>query len=159
MQINCSWDQPNDVDLHLVEPNGTEIFYGNAISQNGAELDVDSNAGCSLDNINNENITYSDNDIVEAGEYIVRVDLWSNCNVTSSTNYVVTAYYNGHILTTNSNYSNPYSGSFVPTDEDAGDLGSGVEVMRFNIPSNRSMKFYHFRFGKEVKRVLSPQKL
>ena len=160
LQVNCSWDQPNDVDLHLVEPNGTEIYYGNATSQNGGELDVDSNAACGIDNINNENITYSDNDIVETGEYIVRVDFWSNCDVTNNTNYMVTAYYNGHILTTiSNNYPNPYSGTFTPNDADNGDLGSGVEVMRFNISNTKSMKLYQFNFGKAVKKVLSPEKL
>ena len=160
LQVNCSWDQPNDVDLHLVEPNGTEIYYGNGVSQNGGELDVDSNPACSIDNINNENITYDDNDVVETGEYIVRVDLFSDCNVSNNTNYMVTAYYNGHILTTSSNnYPNPYSGSFVPTDADAGGAGSGVEVMRFNISNSKSMQLYQFNFGKAVKKVLSPEKL
>ncbi len=27
LQINCTWDKLNDVDLHLVEPAGEEIYY------------------------------------------------------------------------------------------------------------------------------------
>ena len=136
LQVNCSWDQPNDVDLHLIEPNGEEIYYGNSTSQNGGELDVDSNAGCSIDNINNENITYDSNNVLEAGEYTVEVHLFSNCNVTGDTHYVVTAYHNGHILTPDNNTPNPYSGTFTPN-------GNTVqEVMRFHINPSRNAKVY-----------------
>lgn len=156
LQVNCSWDQPNDVDLHLVEPNGEEIYFANSVSQNGGELDVDSNAGCSLDNINNENITYDTNDVLEAGEYIVKVDLFSNCNVSGDTHYIVTAYHNGQLITPENNTSNPYRGTFTSGDADSG--GPGVEVMRFHINANRSTKVYKFNFNKKNK-VLSPEKL
>ncbi|HRW63704.1 MAG TPA: hypothetical protein P5132_09460 [Bacteroidales bacterium] len=134
LQVSCSWDKANDVDLHLVEPAGEEIYYGNSYSANGGDLDVDSNAGCSIDNINNENITYSETDIVESGDYIVRVDLFSNCNVTSNTNYVVTVRYNGDLITPKSG-TNPFYGSFTPDQADYGGEGDGYTVMTFNIGS------------------------
>ncbi len=136
LQISCSWDRPNDIDLHLVEPNGEEIYYGNEISDNGGSLDVDSNAGCSIDNINSENITYGDTAIVENGNYIVRVDLWSNCSVESNTNVVVTALYNGQKINPTSG-TNPYSGIFTQADEDYGVEGDGREIMKFAIGNNK----------------------
>jgi hypothetical protein len=136
LQISCSWDQPNDIDLHLVEPNGQEIYYGNDISNNFGFLDVDSNAGCSIDNINNENITYGDTAIVENGNYIVRVDLYSNCELQANTNVVVTARYSGQLINPATG-TNPYSGVFTAADEDFGGEGEGREIMKFAIGTTK----------------------
>jgi hypothetical protein len=161
LQVSCSWDQPNDVDLHLVEPNTEEIYYGMEQSANGGILDIDSNAGCYLDYVNNENITYSAESIVEGGNYIVRVDLYSNCDVPANTNFSVTARYQGNLIAPASG-SNPYTGSFTPADEDGGDLGSGRQVMTFNIPTSKSMspdqKALKFVYSKR-NLVKSPQKM
>ncbi len=163
LQISCSWDQPNDVDLHLVEPNAAEIYYGNSVSANGGTLDLDSNAACIIDNVNNENITYAEDAIVENGEYIVRVDFWANCDVTENTNYSVTAYYQGVLLTPTTG-TNPYQGSFAPEDQDGGGAGDGVEVMKFSISGGKSnietqsvLKF-NYPSDKRITKNLSPQK-
>ncbi len=159
LQVSLSWDTPTDVDLHLVEPNGAEIYYGNSESSNGGELDLDSNAGCGIDNVNNENITYSDQDIVEAGEYIVRVDYWSDCEVADDTHYGVTAYYDGVLIATTSG-NNPMSGVFHQADADNGGYGSGVEVMRFTVPGTRSSApVYVMKYSTDKPKVLSPEKM
>ena len=158
LQVSCSWNRLNDVDLHLVEPNGEEIYYGDSVSDSGGELDVDSNAACIIDEINNENITYSEEDVVQNGEYIVRVDFYESCNISEDTNYLIVAYYNGNQIATTSG-SNPYSGIFHPDDADMGDEGSGVEVMRFSVNDTKSMPLLHFNFKNKNPKVLSPQKM
>src|SRR5207237_4273195 len=40
VQVSVSWDAPSDVDLHVVDPSGEEIFYGNPASASGGQLDV-----------------------------------------------------------------------------------------------------------------------
>ena len=45
VQVSVSWDAPSDVDLHVVEPSGEDIYYGHPASATGGQLDVDSNAG------------------------------------------------------------------------------------------------------------------
>jgi hypothetical protein len=162
LQVSLSWDQLNDVDLHLVEPNGEEIYYNNTESENGGLLDLDSNANCNDDGINNENITYSENTVVEAGEYIVRVDFWSACDVVQKTNYIVTARLNG-VLISRANLTNPYYGSFEPDEADAGGRGSGVEVMRFTLSasqlkSTESMKIRTIKFPNERVQLSNPEK-
>jgi len=160
LQVSCSWDRLNDVDLHLMEPNETEIFYGMDQSENGGFLDVDSNAGCEIDNINNENITYSEESIVENGTYIVRVDLYSNCDVSSKTNFTVTAWYQGQLISATTG-SNPYNGYFNPDDEDYGEEGSGRQVMKFMVTSAKSSQLKEgYKLSYSKRNVLkSPYKL
>lgn len=133
LQVSLSWDQPNDVDLHVTEPNGTRIYYANPYSFNGGILDIDSNAGCGIDNINNENITYADdpNVVIENGEYLVEVHLWSNCFVPDNTSYSVVAHYEGHLVQPTSG-TNPFYGTFVPSDGG----GAFKTAMKFNIGSS-----------------------
>lgn len=133
LQVSLSWDQPNDLDLHLVEPNGEEIYYSNDYSVNGGVLDLDSNPDCYIDGVQNENITYSDESTVETGTYTVRVDLYSACSVTAQTNFIVTARLNGELIAQQS-ITNPYNGNFPANSVgDEGGSGSGVQVMQFTV--------------------------
>lgn len=89
LQVSVSWDTASDVDLYLVEPDGTTIYYGDDISASGGTLDLDSNLACFIDGINNENITY-ENSTPPTGEYTVMLDYFLNCDVPGPTKYVVT---------------------------------------------------------------------
>ncbi len=89
IQTNVTWDTKADIDLHLMDPSGKEIYYGSRNSTTGGQLDLDSNAGCSSDGPRAENIYWADGLIVPRGEYVLRVDNWSSCGA-PATNYVVT---------------------------------------------------------------------
>ena len=115
LQVSLSFDNAKDVDLHLIEPEYNDeygepvgfysrhIYYGNRRSLNGGELDLDSNPSCSLDYVNNENITYNDSTAyLVPGTYKVYVDLWENCDETIPTNYVVTVFYGGNLIASKS---------------------------------------------------------
>ncbi len=155
LQVSLSWNKPNDVDLHLIEPGGEEIYFGNRESDNGGKLDVDSNAACSIDNINNENITYGNNATVANGVYTVKIRLWSACQVTAITNYVVTVRYNGNIITPLT-ATNPFNGTLMPAD-----AMSMKTIMTFRIGAAKSetSTIYSFKFRDNKKEVLSPQKM
>src|SRR5699024_6524329 len=171
LHVSLSWNQENDVDLHLIEPNGEEIYFGNRQSNNGGNLDIDSNAACSIDGIKNENIYYEDEPgvIVEAGEYEVLVNLWSSCSITEPTDFIVTVYYSdGQIALTEG--QNPYSGVLIPGDNNS-DMRS---IMKFNISGNlksavrskqqqEGQQDYQFKYKDQDKversKVLSPQKM
>lgn len=43
VEIGLSWENLNDLDLHVVDPNGEQIFFGHKISASKGELDVDRN--------------------------------------------------------------------------------------------------------------------
>ncbi len=124
IQVSVSWDVNSDVDLHVVEPSGTEIYWGSPSSASGGELDLDSNAACNIDGVRNENITWP-TATPPSGTYTVRVDYWDSCAV-SQTNWVVTVQVQGKAPQT-------FSGSFTGLG-DAGGAGSGVQVTQFSFP-------------------------
>lgn len=136
LQVSLSFDNEKDVDLHLIEPNGEHIYYGHALASSGGELDVDSNAGCSIDGINNENIFYGDDAYIAPGTYSVYVDLYNNCDPSIATNYVVSAFYNGALIATTTG-RNPVSGVYPEgTPGNYGDIESLEPVMTFVIPDH-----------------------
>ena len=50
VQVTLEWESAADLDLAVVEPDGTETYFGNrGPSPSGGELDVDSNIGCEDD--------------------------------------------------------------------------------------------------------------
>ena len=119
VQVSVSWDAPSDVDLHVVEPDGNDIYYGNPSSSSGGQLDVDSNAACSIDGRQIENIRWSGQ--APAGTYTVRVDYWDACGV-ARTNYLVTVK-NGASTQT-------FTGVFTG-EGDQGGFGSGRLITTF----------------------------
>ena len=67
-----------DIDLHVTEPNGTEIYYANSVSAvTGGLLDVDNTYGFGPENI------YYPNDVTPPdGEYVVSVVYFAGSPVT-----------------------------------------------------------------------------
>ena len=48
IQITAAWATASDIDLHVTDPNGEEIYYGRRTSSTGGQLDHDANAACSV---------------------------------------------------------------------------------------------------------------
>jgi uncharacterized protein YfaP (DUF2135 family) len=88
-----AWDTNADVDLHVVDPAGSEIYWAARQSASGGQLDLDSNAACAQDNVRNENITWPIGTAPQ-GTYTVRVDYWSSCDATE-TNFTVLIHNEG----------------------------------------------------------------
>ena len=124
IQVSVAWDSPADVDLHVLEPGGAEIFWAVDSSDAGGVLDLDSNAACGSDGPRNENITYP-GVTPPSGTYIVRVDYWDACGA-AATNYVVTIRVAGHAVQT-------LQDQFTGTG-DGGGAGSGVTIGTFSFP-------------------------
>jgi hypothetical protein len=118
LQFSLSWDTATDVDLHVVEPGGSEIFWAARTSSSGGQLDLDSNAGCAIDHVNNENVTWGSH-APPSGSYVVRVDYWSACG-SNPANYVLTVNNCGQVQT--------FSGSFAAAQQDHGALGAGTVI-------------------------------
>jgi hypothetical protein len=121
VQVSIAWSGASDVDLHIVDPNGEEVYYGNRTAASGGNLDLDSNAACSIDNKNNENIVWPTGQGVH-GTYTVRVDYWDACGVTQS-DFVVT-------VATVGGTPQVFTGSLTGLG-DHGGLGSGQLITTF----------------------------
>ncbi len=127
VQVSVSWDTATDVDLHVVEPAGYELWYGDKSSPMGGVLDLDSNPACAIDGVNNENVFWPPG-MAPIGTYVVRVDFYSDCPNCGfgpcGANYTVTMNYCGE--------NELFEGVFAPGDDDSGGEGSGVEVASFS---------------------------
>jgi hypothetical protein len=121
VQVSVSWDVDSDVDLHVVDGNGDEIYYGATSASSGGSLDLDSNAGCSIDGTRNENITFAE---APPGEYQVLVDYYDSCDV-EETNYVVTVNLPGQT-------PQVFNGVFTG-DGDRGGAGDGEFITSFTV--------------------------
>jgi hypothetical protein len=74
--VTLSWATEDDLDLHVTDPSGEEIYYGHRTSASGGVLDVDSNAGCANpQSLPVENIFWGTG-AAPQGTYTVRVDYW-----------------------------------------------------------------------------------
>jgi hypothetical protein len=104
VQVSVSWSGASDVDLHVYDPNGEEVYYGHRQGASGGTLDLDSNPACQLDNVNNENIVWP-TDVAPHGTYTVHVAYYDDCNAAES----------DYVLTVQAKGQNPqiFTGSFV----------------------------------------------
>ena len=73
LRVSLAWYNKDDLDIHVVEPGGYEIFFGNRtrLSPKGGKLDVDANGGSGMMAEPVENIAWQH---LHDGEYKVVVN-------------------------------------------------------------------------------------
>lgn len=138
--VTLSWDTEADLDLHVVDPDGVEIYKRNINSyeppppgepvdptawKSGAILDFDSNAECVIDGRRRENVIWKT--APPAGAYLVRVDTFSLC-AASSARWTAEAYLDGKRI-------GGAQGTSTSIDAQAPhDRGAGVLALTFEVP-------------------------
>jgi hypothetical protein len=75
LRMSLAWFNTDDLDIHVREPNGNRIYYGNK----SGKLDVDMNAGGKMSRTPVENVSF---DSPMDGEHIVYVNQYSRRNST-----------------------------------------------------------------------------
>lgn len=163
LNINLTFSNAKDVDLHLVMPSGEMIYYGNpggsAQTVDGHTvsygLDHDSNAGCDIDNLNNENI-YIPAELIQAGTYTVIVNMYANCSPSIATSWSVVARYKG-VEVNNEIGSNPASGVY-PAGQSEDDM---TQAIRFTLDEGVSPSAVNnqIKVGSVKATPLSPKSL
>jgi hypothetical protein len=138
--ISLRWDTESDLDLHVVDPNGIEIWKRDINSyqapppgepvdpeaiERGGILDFDSNAQCVIDGRRLENVLWK----LErpAGHYIARVDTFSLCGEAAA-RWRVDVFELGRWIA---------GAEGMSTEIDARmphDRGAGVTALQFDMP-------------------------
>lgn len=149
LQVSLSFNNEKDVDLYVIQPDGTVIFYGNKgghvyDSITGQYtyiwgLDLDSNPACNIDSINNENVFYPDT-LVQTGTYQVWINMYRNCDTSIATTCVVTANHASQLVTPTFGV-NPSTHIFPigePSNSIGNDTTGAVKIMEFNITNGSS---------------------
>lgn len=147
LEVKLAFSNEKDIDLHVFTPSGIHIYFntsedGYYFGEYGDEaypfgLDIDSNAGCSIDGTNKENI-YIPEEYVENGIYRVAVDLYENCDPSIPTSWSITTRYNGNLVQPIKG-ENPASGIFRVNAESSY-CENLVDVMTFEIKGARQSK-------------------
>jgi hypothetical protein len=84
--VVMSWDNDADLDLHVLDPLGNEVWKGDIATDPAGDasaglLDFDSNANCTIDGRRLESVAWSQ---APAGHYLVRVDAFSLCSASAA---------------------------------------------------------------------------
>ena len=76
LRISLAWHNADDLDLHLIEPNNHKVYFSNRRSSySDATLDVDMNAGVTMNKVDPvENITWDNKIRIMQGEHKVVVN-------------------------------------------------------------------------------------
>jgi hypothetical protein len=85
VQVTLTWDNTADLDLHVIDPNGEEIYWDHTTSSSNGMLDVDD-----IDGFGPENIFWPKFK-APSGSYSVYVHMfpWEYSNYPSNANYTV----------------------------------------------------------------------
>lgn len=98
VQVTLRWDNAADLDLHVFDPSGSEVYYDNPFVASGGELDVDANGTCE-NNAPVENVFWTSGAAPD-GRYDVSVVYFGNCGVFEPSDYVVTVRVDGQVVQT-----------------------------------------------------------
>jgi hypothetical protein len=118
VSVTLFWADINDLDLHVIDPSGEEVYYGNSTSVSGGMLDHDSNAACGEMNLFPvENIVWPTG-TAPHGTFTVRVNFWRECDdAQTSSPFNVRTIVDG--VQTN------YQGTVTTADSSCGQCGTG----------------------------------
>lgn len=94
-----AWDYTDDLDFHMKEPDGFEIYFGNRrrLSLNGGMLDVDANGKDGVRNDPVENIVYENSGKMKEGIYHLYVHNYNRRS--SGVGFTVQVEFGGNIHT------------------------------------------------------------
>lgn len=124
LAFTLTWDTEADLDLHVVAPDGAEVYW-NHIAAAGGLLDFDSNQSCALDGLRAERISWTS--APPAGHYLVRVDTPSLCGEATA-RWTLTATESGVV-------SGQSRGQSIPIDTQGPHArGAGLLALELDVP-------------------------
>ena len=135
LRVTLTWDKgiDADMDLHVTEPGGEEIYWDHRQSSNNGFLDIDSNTDCNIDGKNREVILWTTPPPKPADgankKFVVKVDYYMSCDTNQDFEYTVQIE--------GCNADNKYVTVLMSSVEpDLGGAGSGDLVAEFECPDH-----------------------
>lgn len=95
LKINLKWNTTDDLDLHVIDPSGSEIYYAkreNVCEGIKGQLDIDANAGAPFTRNPQENIYWEEGKNAPKGKYKVKVVLFRKRDTIDKIPFTVTIY-------------------------------------------------------------------
>ena len=95
LKVNLKWNTYDDLDLHVIDPDGVEIYYGSREHRCQdvlGKLDIDANAGSSHTRTPQENIFWEDGKNALLGRYKVFVVYFAKKDSFTEVPFTVTVY-------------------------------------------------------------------
>lgn len=135
LTVTLGWDTEADLDLHVVDSLGNEIFHGDpssvdpfapgAANESSGVLDLDSNADCTLDGLRRESVSWASEP--PSGHFLVRVDTASLCGQAY-------AHWTVDVTLDGASLGGAMGVALDSDTRDAHDRGSGVLAFEFDVP-------------------------
>lgn len=127
LRCSLSWNNIDDLDIHVLQPNGETICYHNKRSRTGGMLDIDMNMGGRLSEEPVENVYWNSKPL--EGIYEVLVNNYTKrCNDAKKDGFQVEIDDNGTSTMFGSN-KNPRGGQTVTVVRFKYSHASGVEIL------------------------------
>jgi hypothetical protein len=134
--ITLTWDTESDMDLHVVDPAGVEIFHGAMSDQpppfapqpeagSYGHLDWDSNGNCVIDGKRQESVVWPNPP--PPGAYVVRVDAASLCGQPI-------AHWSVEATLVGKSLGEAQGVALDATTRSAHDRGAGVTALELHVP-------------------------
>jgi uncharacterized protein DUF6777 len=89
VQVTLLWNSGADLDLHVTDPQGSEIYFGQPTSPSGGQIDHDDTAGCGTRGTHVENIFWPEG-TAPSGSYEAFVSNFTGCGEASTFDLRVT---------------------------------------------------------------------
>lgn len=138
VRVSLSWFNYDDLDIHVIEPRGGHIYFGNNQGRSGGILDVDMNAGSGRSREAVENITWARKGGMVEGNYKVYIHNYSK-RENVDVGFEVEMEVNGDI--TSFSYKQPVtSGVKISVVDFSYSKKEGVKIVKSHLPNNTSSK-------------------
>ena len=84
LQVTLRWGSTEDLDLHVIDPRGEEIWFSNPRSLTGGRLESEANGSCSRASETPSETVFWDTGVALPGRYEVVVEYYGTCGGASS---------------------------------------------------------------------------
>jgi uncharacterized protein DUF6777 len=78
VQVTLLWSSGDDLDLHVIDPQGSELYFSVPTSESGGQLDHDDTGGCRTEGAHAENVFWPEG-AAPSGTYQAFVQNYKGC--------------------------------------------------------------------------------